>query len=150
MGLGKPDLVSAGLREDDAPGRFRVLRRHRTLSNEGNDVLEKAAELATLRRRSAAPVAHDHPLIAQLRQASEVIENVCLGPGAGFSASVRTSSRLADGEEELMAQAEVGHASPVRLAQLLEPAQPFTQALGAQPGGDPTVPQVDNPPERRI
>jgi hypothetical protein len=85
-----------------------------------HDCLDEHPELLTLRLRIAASVPHDHTAIAQLHQASEIIDNLLLGPGARISAAVRACSRLANVEKELMAQAEVGKASPVRLAQLLE------------------------------
>jgi hypothetical protein len=88
----------------------------------GEDVLEKAAERATLRRRIAASVAHDHTAIAQLHQASEVIDNLRRGPGAQISAAVRPCPGLPKAEKEFMAETEVAYTSPLRFAPLLERA----------------------------
>ena len=88
----------------------------------GEDVIEKDVELSALRLRTAASVAHNYTIVTQLHQALKVIDNLLLGPGARISAAVRACPGLPNAEKELMAQAEVGQASPVRLAQLLERA----------------------------
>ena len=82
-------------------------------------MIDKDLELCALLLRIASPVTHDNAAIAQINQAAEVVHNVRLGTGASISAAVCTYPGFPDVNKELMAQAEVRKASPLRLAQLL-------------------------------
>jgi hypothetical protein len=88
-------------------------------------------ELCALLRRIAPPVTHDHTAIPQIHQASEVVDDLRLGPCARISAAVRACPGFPDVDKELMAKAEVGKSPPLRLAQLLERAYTLTKALRA-------------------
>jgi hypothetical protein len=92
------------------------------MSHVWDDVIDKGAELSTLLLGIAASVPHDHTGIAQIFQASEVIDNLRPGSGASLSAAIHSSPGLPNAEKELMAQAEIGHTPPVRLTQLPERA----------------------------
>ena len=110
-----------------------------------DDILDKETELLALLFRIAAPVTHDNATIAQINQAAEVVHNVRLGTCASIAAAVCAYPGFANVKKELMAQAEVRKAAPLRLAQLLERAETRPQALGAQPRGYPPISQPGSP-----
>ena len=86
-------------------------------------MVNKDPELFALFFRIAAPVTYDNAAIAQINQAAEVVYNVRLRTCASIAATVCTSPGFPNVNKELMAQAEVRKASPLRLAELLERAQ---------------------------
>jgi hypothetical protein len=83
------------------------------------DVRDKDAELIALLFCIASTVAHDHMTISQINQASEVVHDIRLGTCANISIAVRAFPGFPNVDKKLMAKAEVGKASPLRLAQLL-------------------------------
>jgi hypothetical protein len=97
-------------------------------------VVDEAGELLTLLFRVATTVAHDDVAISQIDQASEVIHDIRLGTGAKVSGPIRAWPGFSNVDKELVAQAEVGEASSLCLAQLLEQVETFAKALRAEPG----------------
>src|SRR5215813_7635479 len=92
----------------------------RAISHLWDDILDKDPELFALLFRIAPPVTYDNAAIAQINQVAEVIYNVRLGACASIAAAVCSYPGFPNINKELMAQAEIRKASPLRLAQLLE------------------------------
>ena len=80
------------------------------------DGRDKGPELLALRFSIASPVTHDKAIISKVRQASEVIHNVCLRTRASITAAVRGFPGLPNVDEELVTEAEVCQSLPLCLA----------------------------------
>jgi hypothetical protein len=68
----------------------------------------------------ASTVAYDHLAVSQINQASEVVHDIRLRTCTRISVAVGAFPGFSDVDKELMAEAEVGKASPFCLAQLPE------------------------------
>src|SRR5215831_1824598 len=115
-----------------------------------HDVRDKNTQLLALLLSVAASVTHDNTAIAQINQTSQVVHDLRLRTGASITATVRASSGFPNIDKELVAQAEVRQASPVRLAQFVEHVETRPQALRAQPRGHPPVSQPGDPLQCRV